>query len=430
MSTHSKLAPSGASRWTECSASVPFIDHLKETGQIKENDSEWSIEGTIAHDWGAKILTGKATIADIQAGSHEAEGQTMDLTEEQAAEMRDAVGSYVELGQRLKTDEVFFHKVEFKTPLFYLPEDNGTLDHVLVSEKVVRIRDLKYGKGVIVEAKQNKQTAIYARSLIDQLRHWGIHDFPEDMLVVLEINQPRIADRGEQTVKLWSLSVGELYEFTAPIWNMANHLQGHFEEPDNFPVVFAPGEDACKFCDAKRLCQKRAEFNAEPIPFDVLGTFTNEDIEDNVFECLEPEQLVQLIQRKKEIVSWLNSLEKDALESIETGVEIPGLKVVEGKPGNRAWVNEDDAAKLVAKYVPAKDRYTKKLLSVAQMEKVLKPHKGEFSTRFKNRFDELITRPTGEHVLTLESDERPSITVKATETFDDETGGGTSDPLA
>jgi len=427
MSAHSKLAPSGASRWSECSASVPLIDSLTAQGKIKKSSSFWANEGAVAHDWAAKILDGKAKISDIQAGTHETDGTKFDLTEDLAAEMRECVGGYVELAQRLKTPEDFFVGTEYKAPIFYLPEDMGTLDRVLVSEKRLQVLDLKYGRGVIVEAKQNKQLAIYARSVIEDLRGSGIHDFPEEMLVVLTIHQPRIGDRGELTTKIWALTVKELYDFTDPIAATAQTIAGHMVEPEKYPVEFAPGDKTCQFCLAKGICGNRAEYMAEPIPFDVLGTFTDEDVADNAFECLEDSQLVQLITRKKEIIAWLNSLETDSQDRIESGVGIAGLKVVLGKEGNRAWSDATAADKLVAKFVPAKDRYTKKLLSVAQMEKQLNPHKADFSTRFRNRLLELITRPTGKHVLTLETDERPSITVKATDTFEDESVGN---PLA
>jgi len=424
--SHSKLAPSGASRWSACSASVSHIDELTVAGKIKDNSSVWSDEGTIAHDWASKILDGEATIQDIQAGAHEAEGRTIELDESQAAEMRECVGGYVELAQRLKTPEDFFVGTECKVPIFYMPEDKCTLDRVLVSEKRIQVLDLKYGKGVIVGAQQNPQLAIYGRSIIEDLRESGIHDFPEDMLVVLTIHQPRIADRGELTTKIWALTVGELFEFTDPLADTANTIAGNLAEPEKYDVEFNPGEKQCQFCPAKGLCVKRAEYMAEPIPFDVLGTFTNEDIADNSFLCLEDSQLVELITRKNEIIAWLNSIEKDSQERLESGVEITGLKVVLGKEGNRAWSDESAAEKLVAKFVPAADRYTKKLLSVAQMDKQLAPHKKDFSTRFTNRLAELITRPKGKHVLALETDERPSVTIKATDSFEDESG----DPLA
>ena len=84
--------------------------------------------------------------------------------------MRRCVGDYVALAERLgQSAETTV--VEERVPLFYRPQDGGTVDFAAISQERVQILDLKYGKGVIVEAEENKQLAIYAKSLIDQYRH-------------------------------------------------------------------------------------------------------------------------------------------------------------------------------------------------------------------------------------------------------------------
>jgi hypothetical protein len=416
---HSDLSPSGASCWTVCTAQPSYVRANKD--KIPANDdTEYSKEGTAAHDWASKILLGLADLSEVPD------------------DMRPHVAAYVALAERLK-DKGDAVLVETKVPLFYRPEDRGTVDYALVSEKRLYILDLKYGAGVMVDAKNNKQLAIYARSLIVELESSGLHEFPADMLVTIAIFQPR-AHTGD-TTKLWALTVGDLVKFTDEIGTIAAHVQGNEAEPERYPVKFAPSDETCQFCKAKRICTKRKEWLAEPIPFDVCDTFTKEGLTetlaDNAPECLETEQIVALVKNRKAIQKWLDDVAEGAQARLEAGQEIPGLKLVQGKEGNRAWSDEEAADTLVSKFIPAGERYApKQLLSVAQMEKLLKPHEAEFSTRFKNRLAELITRPAGKPTLVLEDDPRPSIAIKAETVFANEEAPATApaaveeDPLA
>jgi hypothetical protein len=105
--------------------------------------------------------------------------------------------------------------------------------------------------------------------------------------------------------------------------------------------------------------------------------------------------LSTLVLHKSKIVGWLNKMEAYAIEQIEAGNQqnAPGLKVVPGKDGDRIWTNEDEASKLLACRLSVPDRYVRKLISVAEAEKRLKGM--DLSTRFTNRFKELVTRPPG-----------------------------------
>jgi len=393
--THSRLAPSGASCWTVCTAQPSYC--RANTDKIKDTDTDYSKEGVIAHDWNAKVLNGLADLSEVPDA------------------FRPHVADYVAFAERLKEpgDVVF---VESKVPLYYLPQDKGTVDYALVSEKRIYVLDYKHGAGVVVEARNNKQLAIYARSLIEELQSSGLYEFTPELLVTITIFQPR-THTGDK-VKVWAVSLCDLVKFTDEIGRIAKLILDNETEANPWPVEFKPGDDTCQFCDAKKFCEARARWRAEPIPFDVLGTFTKEDIEDNALACLEPEQIARLVLNRKGIIKWLEEIAEGAQQRMETGEEIPGLKLVQGKEGNRAWVDEAAADTLVSKFLPAKERYTEpKLKSVAQMEKLLAPHEAEFSTRFKNRFAELVTRPAGGLTLVAADDPRPSAAVKATEVF-------------
>jgi hypothetical protein len=83
------------------------------------------------------------------------------------------------------------------------------------------------------------------------------------------------------------------------------------------------------------------------------------------------------------------------------GEDFAGYKLVEGR-STRAWLNEDTAAQVLLKSGLEPDTlYTKKLISPAQAEKVLKKDKGILS--------ELISKSDGKPTLVPSCDKRTSL---------------------
>lgn len=383
--SHSRLAPSAAKRWTTCTASPAYIE--ANAHKIpEEQTSTYAEEGTIAHDLAADMLTGLIAASDIPD-----------------PEMRQAVEAYVRLAKSLKQegDTVF---IEEKVPLFYAPEDKGTVDFALVNNDRVYVLDLKYGAGVMVDAKENPQLAIYALSLIQELEM--VYDFHDETLVTMTIFQPRTIE-GIPT-KIWAISLKNLREWAQFISLSVIDITGT-------KAKFSPSPDACQWCPAKGFCTARAEQQA--------GTFSQEgieavrefiDLEETVkfptAETLSDAQIARIVLEGDDLIKWVNSVQADALERIQGGVPIEGLKLIAGRPGNRAWTSEEDAEKLLKPKLGAAEVFTKKLISISQAEKLLKGK--ELSTRFQNRFAELTTRSEGKPKLAPASDPSPDIMLK------------------
>ena len=381
---HAKLAPSFSSTWTECTAAPDFIQENQDRIP-REDSTEFSREGTEAHGYAAGLL----------------EGNLIDMPEE----FREPIGAYVEFANRIRKEEdtVFIEK---KVPLFYSPSDYGTVDYMLISDERAYVLDLKYGKGIIVEAKDNKQLAIYALSALEHLQGSGLYDFSDDFLIIMAIYQPRTYE--DNPLKLWVITLEELRLFGEGISTAAIEI----EMGD---TKFSPSESNCRFCKAKHICKERADFYSKPVE----GVFF-EDISDGVkTDTLTDDQIVWLIDNKKGVEKFLADVWSGALALAEQGNPVKGTKLVMGRPGNRAWTDEEAAGKLLAKHISAGDRFVRKLISVAVAEKLLKPRSTELTTRFQNRFLELVTQPPGKPILTLESDKRDSIEVpNISETFD------------
>lgn len=82
-------------------------------------------------------------------------------------------------------------------------ESFGTADGIIIAGNELQIHDLKYGKGVRIDAEQNEQLQLYALGALEQFSM--LYDFET---VRLFIHQPRLNHVSE-----WSLTVQELQSF-------------------------------------------------------------------------------------------------------------------------------------------------------------------------------------------------------------------------
>lgn len=394
---HSKLPPSAAHRWTTCTASVGFIERNKSV--LPPDGSVYADEGTKAHALAADVLSGKARLV----------GSTDPDMLLHTRSYIDFVQAKVGKGDRLL--------VERRTSLFYLPSQHGTVDAAIVSDKGVYIADLKYGAGVGVYAKDNKQLAIYAESLIRELE--SIEDIKGDTLLTLAIYQPR--DRNDpEPVRLWALSRTELADFCAPIEHIAAEI---LSNPDGGKFVADP-EVQCRFCPAKGICTAYANHGLVAIPDAAAnGLSLDPAAKEQKLnlprpEALTREQRVKVIQTKKTLESWLEAVEAQEVSELMAGAAPMGLKLVAGK-SNRQWRDEEKAKTLLRNYLTAEvTNPPSSLISPAQAEKALKGI--ETSTRFQNAFEASIHKPEGKPTLVSESDKRPALQLNPAEGLEDQ----------
>ena len=148
---------------------------------------------------------------------------------------------------------------------------------------------------------------------------------------------------------------------------------------------FACG-DWCRFCKAKAVCRKRAEYNLELAKYDFEMPDTLEDAE-----------IAAILDKADELTAWAADVKEYALRQALSGTEYPGYKVVEGR-SNRRYISEDAVADAVSQ--AGYDPYAKKVLGLTEMQRLLG----------KKKFDELlgglIEKPQGKPVLVPLSDKR------------------------
>jgi hypothetical protein len=346
-----------------CTASVGYIEANRERCDFGETPE--ASEGTIAHEWAAACLDNKAIT------------NWHDVPQ---LEMRQNVRAYVEYVEDMAGDAELH--VEQSVPLFYRTTDHGTVDCWFVVEDTLYIIDLKYGAGVEVEAVDNTQLLIYAASVMRMLP-----DKPER--VVMTIFQPRF----ERQVKQWSTVRPYVIARARRIAGEVLDIEMGYEE-------FKPSADACRFCPARGFCPHRASSVTEIMPAGPLALPAPADMSD--------EQLALFVLKKGDFSKWLKDVEDYITRRmVNEGREVPGLKVVKGRDGNRRWVDEAGAEKFLAHKI-GPSRWERKLISPTQAEKILKDA-GMKHTRTLNRFESLVGRNDGRPVVVPEEDKRESI---------------------
>jgi len=380
VSTHAKLAPSSAFRWTVCLASPGAIERARAEGLIpEESSSAYADEGTKAHGIASGMLLNKLRDLD---------GAPADMF----AHLREYVRYVLDKGGELKS--------EVRVTLFYSPKDYGTVDVLLVfrddTGKVIRLMviDLKYGQGVGVYAFENKQLATYAESAIRELEL--VDDVGGDVPVELVIYQPR--DRNDpEPVREWKRTRSELAMFCVDIDAAAQFIVAN---PDNDRYVASA--ETCKFCPLAESdqCEARRKWVTQDLPAKIGTPMPN----------VTREQRVRVLAAKKELIAWLEQVEAAEVADLLEGKPPMGFKLVEGK-SNRQWSDEEAAKRLLRNHLSAEQTNPPSaLISPAAAEKLLKGI--ELSTKFENKFKSLITKPEGKPTLVPESDKRPALTPK------------------
>lgn len=382
---HSRLAPSSAHRWVECPASVKFLEG--NAAILPKQDWSYADEGTRAHAAASALLDGKVGAFD-------------------SVEMAAIVDTYVKFVLD-HLDEGDTLTVEQRVSLFYLPSQRGTMDiriNKLRNGKGLYFIDLKYGVGVTVEARENKQLAIYAESSVQELEL--IDDVPDETLVTLCIYQPRDRNNPEP-VRLWVITRGELREFCTIIGNVANLI---LYTPDDAPakVFRADPEKQCRFCPATGICKEYASHVLQVIPQAEADAGKAIVLPDPA--SLTREQRCNVIAMIDGLTMWMEAIKAQEMGELLNGAPPLTFKLVAGK-SNRQWADEAAVSKLLGNYLSAEEKYSDpKLISPAQAEKILKGK--ETSTKFQNKLESLIVKPEGKPTLAPIADKRPALDLK------------------
>lgn len=370
---HALLSASSAYRWLACPPSALL------SAKYEDTSSSYAQEGTAAHALAEyKVLKALGRKADDPT-------ENLDYFNEEMDEATDAYAGYVleqvAEAKKATTDPIVLveQRVDFST---YVPDGFGTADALIIADDKLSITDLKYGRGVLVEADHNPQLMCYALGAYEMFS--ALYDIET---VSMTIFQPR-----RDNVSVFEMKASDLLDWAE------NTLKPKAELASEGEGEFTVGEH-CRFCKAKADCRARAEANLALARYDFAlpPTLTDADIE-------------AILPLLDELTSWAEDIKAYALTRAVAGKEWHGYKLVAGR-SNRKYVNEDAVAKKVsdAGFNP----YEEKLLGITAMTKLLG----------KNRFEELLSslieKPQGKPTLVPESDKRPAMN-SAKEDFKEE----------
>lgn len=339
---HALLSPSGAKKWLTCSASLACEKDIPNTSgkaavtgtachTIAEVHLNAYIRGTalpLEREVGAYVLDeGKGQIKALISPMKGAVLITADMIE-QVRKYTDYckaiidVATYAKLEMRVNLTEVLH-------PGYEGVETFGTADLVAVQEMantdehMLIIGDLKTGRHR-VEAKENKQLMLYALGVYRRLkRRYNI------TVVRLVIFQPYAGGASE-----WDISVDGLELFAKFAQKRALlALDAYSRGKKNLKASdFRPSVDGCQWCRFSEQCAARTK---------TVNAVLAEELEDDFAPELTPEQLVAEYEKLPLLRQHIDKVEKAMAAALHSGKKVPGYKLVEGRPGNRAWKDSD-----------------------------------------------------------------------------------------
>lgn len=368
---HAELPPSSAERWKNCPGSVTLSKQFPQ-----DTTSTYAEEGTHAHAV-AELKLRRAN-EEISKSNFYREFSKLKKSEYWCGEMDEATNYYRDAVLEIKSGagkhaelliEQHFNLDE------YVPESFGTSDAVVIGDGVINVIDLKYGKGVKVDAVNNSQLRLYGLGAAGLFE--GIYDFDRVRMTII---QPRL-----DHISTEEISLEELRRWAA------EEIRPAAEEALAGSERTACGT-WCQFCPAKAVCRTRAEYCLEL----ARDEFKKPPL-------LTADEIGEVLKRADMIKKWAEEVADYALQQALAGEHYDGWKVVEGR-SNRKYADEAKVVKAL------KDEgfdeamlYERKLLGITAMEKLVGKKK------LTETLGDLIVKPAGKPVLVPESDKREAI---------------------
>ncbi len=229
MSEHAQFSPSSFHRLQGCSRSWLLEQTIEPLAT-----SIHSAFGTAAHNVAANALVTGLDAEHFIDTKQQVEGFDFVVDKEMAAFIQiylDAIRTEAGTKGELHVE----CRVDFSKTLGVEQSAFGTADAIIFNPNRLSISDLKFGKGVLVHAKDNSQLALYALGALEKFGRDGIEE------IAMTIHQPR-----RNHISQWVASIDEIDAF-------AIEAKVAVEKALRPDASLTPGKH-CQFCNAKPNC--------------------------------------------------------------------------------------------------------------------------------------------------------------------------------
>ena len=373
--------------------------------------SKYADEGTLAHALAAKCLI-DGTDASGWVGAVVPGDDSATIIQ---TEMAAYVQVYLDnVRERIKGGELQVEqKVDFSTWVQH-KDQKGTADALILSAdgSHLTVVDLKYGRGVQVEAEENEQLMLYALGSLD--RYELVADIQH---VTLEIHQPRL-----EHLSSWTVPLAHLHEFAqraSKAVSNALDVVAIIEGGGSVKATDLVDGDHCRFCRAKAICPKLLATVEENLGQPLAAVSQFDDLTKSPLEKLSDYSLDNLAQAMRSVSlveQWCSAVRAETESRLLGGVAVEGWKLVQGKKGNRAWIDEAAAEKYLAGAFKHDEIYKKVLLSPTV---ILDPKRGpKLGPRQLKTVQGMVMQSEGRPSVAPESDKRPALVLASAEHFE------------
>jgi len=414
---HALLSPSAAKKWIGCAASLAC-----EVGVPNESGAA-AVNGTAMHTMAEKVLKAmnegsygpsfgvetwfmssngnpKTVITDYGKGdiaaSDNGQPGNVEITDDFVSQVSKyvnycapimAAAEVVEIESRVSLTRILHPGFELNGAKL---ETFGTADFVALLRNpdgtyTLIVGDLKTGRHKVTAA-ENKQMMLYALGLLR--KYSRTYDIS---VVKLFIFQPYAGGADE-----WDTTPTALEHFAKFASKQALKALDAYQRGKKglTSADFRPSNDACQWCRFSEKCS--AKVKAASHTMDELADVGGLELTPDVLKA-EWDKLPLMRQH-------IADIEKAMYTHLMAGKPMEGLKLVEGRPGNRAWSDTAAVEKLAEECFAVLHKEV--LLSPTEAEKAIAKEAPELWADL----EKLITRKPGQPSIAAADDKRPAWT--------------------
>lgn len=398
---HSIFSPSSSQTWLNCPGS------LVANALAPDKTSFEAAEGTVAHALADEWLRTGRKPDNGRVIEQDGYFIAVDLA------MLAYIEQYVDWVQDCPGQMYFEQKVDLSS-LFPIPNQKGTADFFSCTMGRLTVRDLKYGKGIKVNARDNTQGMLYALGVFYE---WDW--FYSFETIDIGICQPRL-DHFDS----WSISRTDLLAFAdlvreraAAAWNVAADR--------------SPGEKTCQWCKVQKSCPAYLSWFQnlrEQAADDAFGTAEMIAVAEAEADVFADEQIIlpelsidacaRILTMRGPVMKWFSAIE-DRLFAHAQDNDVPGWKVVQAL-ANRTWADPEKArARLLEIGVPEDRVETRSLVSPNQAEEALHGLMHMPKSKARSLLDSHVERKQGNRTL-VRADAKGDPVTRHGDVFDEE----------